>query len=155
VTEFACGPWDPMWQSNQQFHIDYMNQAIQLLENDNMVFRYSWFAVEDQQFQGFNNVFDNTGHLTDLGNQYASSPCGPFVSALEEESLHQKSNLNDGSSVSVIPTVLIVGVSVLVFVIIGVIIGIIYFKKFSRPAQNLDVYHDMNSLPVTQESNSK
>jgi hypothetical protein len=76
LTEFAC--WDqPASTVTPQFQINYMNDALNALENDTMVFRYAWFigrtgTIDSYPYQ---SIFDaDPGTLTDLGSQYVNHP---------------------------------------------------------------------------------
>jgi len=80
ITEIACAQWDPAWQNNQQFILDYMQQAVLILENDPQVFRYAWFSGRTTGIPMV-NVLGNTGQLTELGASYVSLPCGSSANA--------------------------------------------------------------------------
>lgn len=70
LTEFAC--WD---QSNITLDMQksYMMGAIDLLENDTMIFRYSWFAGSRNGGYPYLNLLDyEEGKLTELGRLYLS-----------------------------------------------------------------------------------
>ena len=68
ITEFA--PWDPP-KPDFEGVVKYMKEAIPILENDPLVFRYSWFATR----VGINpdiSLFGANGTLTKLGQLYAA-----------------------------------------------------------------------------------
>ncbi len=67
ITEFA--PWDPP-KPDFEGVVKYMKEAIPILENDPIVFRYSWFATR----VGINpdiSLLGANGALTKLGQLYA------------------------------------------------------------------------------------
>jgi len=121
ITEFSCAQWDGSWQNNQQFQIDYMTQAVSILENDPMVFRYAWFSGRTSEIP-YVNIFGDTGQLTQLGNAYMNQPCGsgPFT-ALGDSS----SSYSPDSSSSSLSTPVIIGLSVAGFVVVVVAIVIV------------------------------
>jgi hypothetical protein len=59
----------------------YMKTALQILENDPMVFRYAWFTGRWPNPSGISLLGSGSGMLTDLGNLYmtsaATNVCGP------------------------------------------------------------------------------
>ena len=68
ITEFA--PWDPP-KPDFDGVVKYMKEAITILENDPIVFRYSWFATR----VGINpdiSLLGANGTLTKLGQLYAA-----------------------------------------------------------------------------------
>jgi hypothetical protein len=68
ITEFA--PWDPP-KPDFDGVVKYMKEAIPILENDPLVFRYSWFATR----VGINpdiSLLGANGTLTKLGQLYAA-----------------------------------------------------------------------------------
>jgi hypothetical protein len=68
ITEFA--PWDPP-KPDFEGVVKYMKEAIPILENDPVVFRYSWFATR----VGINpdiSLLGANGALTKLGQLYAA-----------------------------------------------------------------------------------
>jgi hypothetical protein len=72
VTEIACWEGNPTLQQQR----DYMPQAVDVLENDPMVFRYAWFSG-DRAVTGTPYVSlyaPASGQLTELGQLYRSLP---------------------------------------------------------------------------------
>ena len=69
LTEFNQSPASSMGSQMQ-----FMREAVPILENDSRIFRYAWFLSRSAQLN--TNLFDSnsTGVLTDLGNLYASLP---------------------------------------------------------------------------------
>jgi len=59
VTEFSCAQWDGSWKDSQQFQIDYMKQAVAILENEPLVFRYAWFSGKTTEIPYVNIFGDN------------------------------------------------------------------------------------------------
>jgi len=123
ITEFACAPWDGSYQNNVDFQIQYMKDAVTILENDPMVYRYAWFTGRASDMPN-GNVFSGTGQLTDLGNQYMNQPCGSSVAAAIADSTSQNApeNTQPVSTVSPLVIGLSVGGAVLFIVIVAVII---------------------------------
>jgi hypothetical protein len=78
VTEFSCAQWDASWKNSIDFQINYMKEAVRILENDPMVFRYAWFSGRTNEIP-LVNIFSGTGQLTQLGQAYISQPCGAPV----------------------------------------------------------------------------
>jgi hypothetical protein len=68
ITEFA--PWDPP-KPDFDGVVQYMKEAIPILENDPIVFRYSWFATRVDINPDISLLGAN-GALTKLGQLYAS-----------------------------------------------------------------------------------
>ncbi len=68
ITEFA--PWDPP-KPDYEGVVQYMKEAIPILENDPDVFRYSWFATRVGSNPDI-NLMGADGVLTKLGQLYAS-----------------------------------------------------------------------------------
>ncbi len=68
VTEFA--PWDPP-KPDYEGVVQYMKEAIPILENDPDVFRYSWFATRVGSNPDI-NLMGADGVLTKLGQLYVS-----------------------------------------------------------------------------------
>jgi len=129
VTEFACAQWDPSWQDSQQFQTDYMNQAVQILENDPMVFRYAWFSGRTTGIP-YVNVFGDTGQLTDLGVQYFNQPCGSAVAAIVEDTKTTSPPSNYNS--------LIIGLSIGVsLLILFIVVAIIIYVKSRKPIMEI------------------
>ena len=58
----------------------YMKTALQILENDPTIFRYSWFTGRWPDPSGI-SLLGGDGQLTDLGSLYVTSSatdvCGP------------------------------------------------------------------------------
>jgi len=67
ITEFA--PWDPP-KPDYEGVVQYMKEAIPILENDPDVFRYSWFATRVGSNPDI-NLLGADGALTKLGQLYA------------------------------------------------------------------------------------
>lgn len=70
ITEFA--PWDPP-KPDYDGVVQYMKEAIPILENDPIVFRYSWFATRVNSNHDI-DLFDTNGKLSPLGKLYCSMP---------------------------------------------------------------------------------
>ena len=68
ITEFA--PWDPP-KPDFEGVVKYMKEAIPILENDPLVFRYSWFATRVGNNPDISLLGAN-GTLTKLGQLYAA-----------------------------------------------------------------------------------
>lgn len=68
ITEFA--PWDPP-KPDFEGVVRYMKEAIPILENDHIVFRYSWFATRVGNNPDISLLGPN-GTLTKLGQLYAA-----------------------------------------------------------------------------------
>jgi len=100
-----------------------MKDAVAILENDPMVFRYAWFTGRASDMPN-GNVFGATGQLTDLGNQYINQPCGASVAAAIADSSSQNApeNTQPISPVSPLVIGLSVGGAVLFIVIVAAII---------------------------------
>lgn len=70
LTEFACWDQEPYSVDKQK---NLMMSAIDFLENDPMVFRYSWFTGRWSTVVPYLNLFDaQSGKLSDLGQLYIS-----------------------------------------------------------------------------------
>jgi hypothetical protein len=72
LTEFSCldGSF-PATEANEEA---YMQSAIETLEADPMVFRYSWFTGRFTQTQSINVLGSASGSLTALGQKYVALP---------------------------------------------------------------------------------
>jgi hypothetical protein len=68
ITEFA--PWDPP-KPDYNGVVKYMKETIPVLENDTIVFRYSWFATRVSSNPDI-NLLGAYGQLTKLGQLYTS-----------------------------------------------------------------------------------
>lgn len=68
ITEFA--PWDPP-KPDFEGVVNYMKEAIPILENEPLVFRYSWFATRVGSNPDI-SLLEANGTLTKLGQLYAS-----------------------------------------------------------------------------------
>lgn len=66
ITEFA--PWDPP-KPDYEGVVNYMKEAIPLLEAEPLVFRYSWFATRVGSNPDI-NLLDTNGKLSKLGQLY-------------------------------------------------------------------------------------
>jgi hypothetical protein len=75
LTEFSCldGSQAPT-PANEDA---YMQTAVQVLEADPMVFRYSWFTGRFSQQPSINLLGAASGSLTALGQHYVALPGGP------------------------------------------------------------------------------
>lgn len=73
LTEFNRSPGDAAAQ------LEFMKQAIPLLEADPMVFRYAWFMARSTVTQI--NLLTSDGNLTDLGVAYTTLPGDCITSA--------------------------------------------------------------------------
>lgn len=69
LTEFNQSP-----ASSMASQMQFMREAVPILENDPRIFRYAWFLARSEQAN--TNLFatGQPGVLTDLGNLYASLP---------------------------------------------------------------------------------
>jgi hypothetical protein len=70
LTEFAC--WD---QQNITLDMQksYMKSALDLLENDTLIFRYSWFTGDRSGKYPYLDIFGKQyGQLTELGSMYVN-----------------------------------------------------------------------------------
>ncbi|ADO71455.1 glycosyl hydrolase [Stigmatella aurantiaca] len=74
LTEFACGdrPHNEITLAVQK---KYMTDAVNYLENEPAVFRYSWFSGRNSEIPNI-NLLGNSGQLTELGQLYVSLPSG-------------------------------------------------------------------------------
>jgi len=73
LTEFAC----PAAGKPDQYEIDFMKQALQLLDNDPQIERYAWFGTRLDPKDGWlgpqvDLLSDSSCALTDLGKLYNS-----------------------------------------------------------------------------------
>jgi len=76
VTEFSCAQWDGNWKNDLAFQINYMKEAVRILENEPMVFRYAWFSGRTTEIPNVNIFQAQSGQLTQLGREYLAQPCG-------------------------------------------------------------------------------
>jgi hypothetical protein len=78
LTEISCMDAGDHSAAGEQ---TYMKTAVDILENDPMVFRYAWFTGRWPNPSGVSLLGAASGQLTDLGNLYMSLPatstCGP------------------------------------------------------------------------------
>jgi hypothetical protein len=78
LTEFSCMDAGDHSAAGEQ---TYMKAALQILENDPTIFRYSWFTGRWTDPSVDISLLGGDGQLTDLGNLYMTSPatsvCGP------------------------------------------------------------------------------
>jgi len=139
ITEFACAQWDPSFQDSVQFQIDYMQQAVQILENDPNVFRYAWFSGRST---GVDNcdILGATGQLTDLGSEYLSQPCGsgPFTAIGDEAIASNSATLGQQQSTSSSfsnPLDIGLTVTLVVLVVVLTAVVIIFVTKSKRKIQ--------------------
>ena len=72
LTEFACGdkPHDQITLAVQK---TYMTAAVNYLENEPAVARYSWFSGRNNEIPNI-NLLGADGQLTELGALYLSLP---------------------------------------------------------------------------------
>jgi hypothetical protein len=70
ITEFA--PWDAP-KPNYDGVVQYMKECIPILENDTIIYRYSWFATRVDSNHDIDLLGEN-GELTKLGRLYATMP---------------------------------------------------------------------------------
>jgi hypothetical protein len=70
LTEFSCMDAGDHTAAGEQ---TYMKAALDILENDPMIFRYSWFTGRWANPSGV-SLLAGDGQLTDLGNLYVTSP---------------------------------------------------------------------------------
>jgi len=131
VTEFSCAKWDGSYNPSPAFHIAYMKAALQILENDPMIFRYAWFTGRTSD-NPVVNIFGGNGQLTDLGKQYIAQPCGAPVSAIagSEGTFSSASTEPAGLQNALIACVVVLSV-VLVVLTIGIIIVARKFNQVS------------------------
>jgi hypothetical protein len=77
LTEFSCGDSGTQPVSMQE---SYMKDALDYLENDPDIFRYSWFSGRTTAIANV-DLLGSPGQLTDLGKEYTTLPdpgtCGP------------------------------------------------------------------------------
>ncbi|HEX4404340.1 MAG TPA: glycoside hydrolase family protein, partial [Polyangia bacterium] len=78
LTEFSCMDAGDHSAAGEQ---TYMKTALQILENDPTIFRYSWFTGRWTDATVAISLLAGDGQLTDLGNLYVTSTatnvCGP------------------------------------------------------------------------------
>ena len=75
LTEFSCLDNSlPPTAANEEA---YMQAALQVLEADPMVFRYSWFTGRFSQQPSIDLLAAGSGSLTPLGQKYVALPGGP------------------------------------------------------------------------------
>ncbi|MBX0288925.1 discoidin domain-containing protein [Hymenobacter sp. HSC-4F20] len=74
LTEFACGDM-PASQITAAVQQKYMLDAVNYLEKEPAVFRYSWFSGRNAEIPNI-NLLGNSGQLTALGQQYVGLPGG-------------------------------------------------------------------------------
>ncbi len=77
LTEFSCGDMTPS-QITLAVQKKYMTDAVNYLENEPSIFRYSWFAGRNNEIP-FINLLGADGQLTELGRLYVSLPAGNVV----------------------------------------------------------------------------
>jgi hypothetical protein len=70
LTEFSCMDAGDHSVAGEEA---YMKTALQILENDPMIFRYSWFTGRWTNPAGV-SLLAGDGQLTELGNQYITTP---------------------------------------------------------------------------------
>lgn len=74
LTEFACGDM-PAAQITLPVQQKYMLDAVNYLEKEPAIFRYSWFSGRNGQIPNV-NLLGASGQLTPLGQEYVSRPVG-------------------------------------------------------------------------------
>lgn len=72
LTEFACGD-APAAQITLAAQKKYMLDAVNYLENEPAIFRYSWFSGRNNEIPNI-NLLGADGQLTALGQQYVGLP---------------------------------------------------------------------------------
>ena len=77
LTEFSCGDL-PAGQITLAVQKKYLTDAVNYLENEPAVFRYSWFAGRNNEIPNI-NLLGNSGQLTELGQLSVSLPGGGDV----------------------------------------------------------------------------
>jgi len=138
MTEIACGPWDPNWQDNDQFHIDYMTAAVQIMESDPDVFRYAWFSGRTTGVPHSSVFADATGQFTQLGLEYISQPCGGTAQAVQaNDASYGTSDASNSPQVS--PTVIGIAAGLgVAFVVIAVVIVVLWIgHRRQQPAETV------------------
>lgn len=73
LTEFACGDMADATKITLAVQQKYMLDAVNYLENEPAIFRYSWFSGRNNEIPNI-NVLGADGQLTALGQQYVSLP---------------------------------------------------------------------------------
>jgi hypothetical protein len=74
LTEFSC--LDGSQPATTTYEASYMQEAVQVLEADPMVFRYAWFTGRYQQQTAIDLLGGGSGSLTALGQKYVALPGG-------------------------------------------------------------------------------
>jgi len=79
-----------------------MKEAVRIMENDPMVFRYAWFSGRHGDIP-LSNIFQaGPGQLTQLGREYLAQPCGALVAnALDDSTLAESNPVVDQNSTQV------------------------------------------------------
>lgn len=72
LTEFACGD-RPANEITLDVQKTYMTAAVNYLENEPAVARYSWFSARNNEIPNI-NLLGSSGQLTELGQLYVSLP---------------------------------------------------------------------------------
>ncbi|MGI4737670.1 MAG: glycosyl hydrolase [Janthinobacterium lividum] len=72
LTEFSCGDMDHS-QITLNLQKKYLTDAVNYLENEPAVFRYSWFSGRNSEIP-YINLLGADGQLTDLGQLYLNQP---------------------------------------------------------------------------------
>lgn len=94
VTEWAS--WDEGGPANVGEQMDYLAETVRWLENNDRVFRYSWFIGRTQGGPGafpYIDILGGDGELTPLGSLYAGIPGKNFYYSVprrvEAEAAHE------------------------------------------------------------------
>ena len=94
VTEWAA--IDGGGAPNLQSQMSFLSDTTRWLENNDSVFRYSWFIARSRQGYGqapFNDILTDNGSLAPLGEIYTSIPSNDYVyipeEIIEAEGAHQ------------------------------------------------------------------
>jgi len=99
-----------------------MKTAVNILENDPMVFRYAWFSGRTTETPNV-NLLAGTGQLTQLGQAYLSQPCGPSVaSAIAGSDATLSTSTTSGTTTQ---TILVACVVLMSLVLLAAIIVVI------------------------------
>jgi len=133
LTELACGPWDNAQIANSpQAQMNFMKEAVRVLENDPWVFRYAWFSGRNGEIPAANVFASSPGKLSDLGAQYMSQPCAPVISSVLEE--------NEGIEASPVEPAnngLVIGLAVgIPGVVLLSVLGVVFIYRSTKKNEN-------------------
>ncbi len=81
LTEFACGDMADATKITLAVQKKYMLDAVNYLENEPAIFRYSWFSGRNNEIPNI-NLLGADGQLTALGQEYAGLPFNGPAAAL-------------------------------------------------------------------------